>query len=254
MNINYNNKLALHYDRIYSDKDYEAECQMIMRSAGHGDELRLLDVGAGTCSHTVILSKYFKEITAVDLSYSMLQIGKQKLINADITNVSTYCKSIESLNLESKFDVCISMFNVVNHIQTIKELQQFFKAISNALKPGGIFIFDCWNGLACHIEKPKQITSKIIKSDEYEFRNLTTTETNLMYDISKMHTTTNIYRNGDLLDMFSYDITVRTWAPSLLSELLSEVDLPPIKIVSSNDEYRQATDTDRRLTFACEKE
>ena len=79
--MSYDNKLSLYYDRIYSDKNYEAECQMILRNTGHTDEFKLLDVGAGTCSHSIILSKYFKEITAVDISYSMLQIGKQKLIN-----------------------------------------------------------------------------------------------------------------------------------------------------------------------------
>lgn len=250
----YDNKLALYYDRIYSDKDYEAECQMILRNAGCTIESKMLDVGAGTCSHTIILSKYFKGITAVDLSYSMLQIGKQKLINAGISNVSTYCDSLDALNLESQFDACISMFNVVNHIQSIKELQRLLAGISKAIKPGGFFVFDCWNGAACYMEKPKQITSKIIKSDEYEFKTLTTTATDLMRGTSKMHTTTNIYRNGDLLDMFSHDINVRIWTPDLLSELLEDSGLGVTKIVSSSDEYKQATDADYRLVFVCEKE
>ena len=252
--MSYDNKLALYYDRIYSDKDYESECQMILRCTGYTDEFKLLDIGAGTCSHSIILSKYFKEITAVDLSYSMLQIGKQKLINAGITNVSTHCKDLDLLELDSQFDVCISMFNVVNHVQTVKDLRQFFEVVSKTLKIGGRFVFDCWNGAACYIEKPKQITSKIIKSNEYEFKSLTTTATDLMKGTSKMHTTTSIYRNGDLLDMFPHEINVRIWTPDLLSELLEDSGLGVAKIVSSNDEYRQATDADYRLVFVCEKE
>ena len=249
--MTYENKLALYYDKLYSHKDYEKEAKFILDSSGYKGSL--LDVGAGTCSHTAILAKSYDKVSAVDMSYSMMAIGKQKLVDDKIENVRTYIGTLEKLMFNKEFDTCISMFNVVNHIQTISELRLFFAEIYKALKQDGIFIFDCWNGSACYQEKPKEHTVKSIKVGEYELKSTTITKTDLFHlGKAVMNTTVNVFRQDTLLDSFDYEMSHRLWTADILTELLNEADLAPIKICKSSD-YQQASQNDFRITFVCLK-
>ncbi len=63
------------YDASYSDKDYEAECDLIeevVRRYGGGKFASVLDLGCGTGGHSLALSQRGCAGTGVDLSEPML--------------------------------------------------------------------------------------------------------------------------------------------------------------------------------------
>lgn len=247
----YDFKLAKYYDSIYQKKDYKSECDLILKFANC--DSKLLDVGCGTLGHTIILSKIFKEIVAIDLSTSMIDVGRQKLLNFGIENVKVLNCDLAHLENEESFDIAISMFNVVNHIRTLKEVESFFQLISKSLKSDGIFIFDCWNGVACIREIPNEISNKEIELKNFKFITITNTSTDLMKAESVMKTEVKVLENSIEVDSFSYDLVQKLWIPNTLQELLENSGLSIVKIIPFFNDSRCANFDDYRITFICKK-
>ena len=69
------------YDLLYSDKDYEAECDLleeVFRRYGTGPVQTILDLGCGTGSHALLLARRGYQVTGVDRSQEMLAQARQK--------------------------------------------------------------------------------------------------------------------------------------------------------------------------------
>ena len=118
MSETYFDKYSKYYDTIHIDKDYEIESNLINKYSTNKNSL--LDVGCGTANHSIILSEYFKKIVGVDLSKSMLNEAKKKIDLLKISNVEL--TNSELCSIDGTFDTIISMFNVVNHIQSLEDL------------------------------------------------------------------------------------------------------------------------------------
>ena len=72
---------ASFYDALYSEKDYEAECDLIeeiVHRYGDGGVNTILDLGCGTGGHTIPLSQRGYMVTGVDRSEPMLAQARLK--------------------------------------------------------------------------------------------------------------------------------------------------------------------------------
>lgn len=254
----YKDKLALYYDDIYSDKDYKSECELIKKFSPEGQ--KLFDIGCGTMTHSILLSDHFNSIMSTDLSSSMMDIGIKKMDVLGIKNITPICGRLEKINnggthdITEFFDTAISMFNVVNHIGTIRELDLFFKCISESLKDRGVFIFDCWNGVACTIEKPRPQSTKTIFVPGHSITTTTETTTSLMNSVSHMKTNVKIYDDVGLIDSFEYSLDQTLWTPAVLTDLLKSHDIEVNRILPYFKTDGWATENDYRLTFICKKD
>ena len=199
----YENKLSLYYDILYSQKDYKSECELIKK---YTTKTNLLDVGCGTLSHSIILSDYFTSITGIDLSEPMIDVARKKIENKNIKNIDLLSKELDEVNYDNNYENVISMFNVVNHILSFNELEKFFRQIHKFLKPNGQFVFDCWNGVACTIEKPLHFSTKKVNQDHYTITQETTTTTDLFNSLSTMYSTVKVYDDISQIDEFEYII------------------------------------------------
>ena len=56
-----------------------------------------------------------------------------------------------------------------------------------------------------------------------------------------------------MLDIFNYQLTHKLWTPDTLKELLKYIGFNSVKIISSFDKEKYATEKDYRLTFICHK-
>ncbi len=249
MSETYYDKFSEYYDSIHSDKNYRIECDFILQNVS--TKKKLLDVGCGTANHDIILSKHFEKIVGVDLSESMLKIARNKIEVKKIENILFENKSLEEI--DEKFDVVISLFNVVNHIENLEELINYFRFISKLTEVGGRFIFDCWNGLACSIEKPHKRTEKNLREISYTIHCVTETETDLFHSLSTMNTQVKIYDDFSLVDEFNYSMKQKLWTPDTIQQILKIVGFDIIKIVPKFNDDVEAKETDYRLTFVCKK-
>ena len=245
----YGLKLSKYYDVIHKDKDYITECELILKNSNSKNSL--LDIGCGTANHSIILSKYFNKVVGIDLSEEMIDEAKRKILKFNIDNLFLNKSSLKDEN--NKFDTVISMFNVVNHIHSLSELIEFFSNVSLKLKEDGVFIFDCWNGTACRIEKPIEKTQKEIIHDWYRISIKNQTETNLLKSTSKMLTSVLVFSENEKVDEFSYDITHKLWTPDILQSICEMNGIEVYKIIKNYNEKILAKDTDHRVTFICKK-
>jgi SAM-dependent methyltransferase len=144
---------ARYYDLLYRDKDYAAEAQYVHRLIqSHALGARsILELGCGTGAHAVLLAGEGYRIHGVDLSTNMLELADARLAEMppeQASRVEFSQGDIRTVRINSKFDAVISLFDVISYQATNEDLRAAFATAKAHLKPGGVFIFDCWYGPA----------------------------------------------------------------------------------------------------------
>ena len=141
-------KYADYYNLLYKNKDYNNEVEYLLSiiNKHSTDYNSLLDLGCGTGNYTFIFEKHgFSNITGIDLSSNMINIANEnKVINN--SNITFIEQNIVSFFTEKKYDVIISMFDVISYLTENSDLIKLFNFIKNGLSEKGIFIFDFWYG------------------------------------------------------------------------------------------------------------
>jgi 2-polyprenyl-3-methyl-5-hydroxy-6-metoxy-1,4-benzoquinol methylase len=243
----YFDKFSQYYDIIHAEKKYEFECELIKKYSNGFDSA--LDIGCGTGNHSKILSKDFTQIIGCDFSESMLNVAREKFEKSKIRNVQFVNTNLE--NIKENFDTVISMFNVVNHIHSLDELINFFTQIKKKLNPSGTLVFDCWNGTACRIEKPKEFSKKFLQYDWYTLELTTKTKTDLFNSLSNVKTNVKIYSETEVIEEFDYQILHKLWTPDILTSIVEMTGMKVEKIFPNIFDSEKAKDSDYRITFIC---
>jgi len=181
---------AKYYDIIYSDKNYEKECDFleeIFQYFLNFKPTKILDIGCGTGGHLIPLAKRGYEVVGIEPSTFMLQIAKEKMEKEKLSNVKIYQASSETFTLNDKFDVCVCMFAVINYITQTDNLIQTFKNIRKHLKTGGLLIFDFWYGPAVLTIKPSVRIKIMERERDLKVIRTVTPELNTLDSICKSH-------------------------------------------------------------------
>ena len=152
------------YDLVYENKNYEDECNRIKDFLCYKKNIKdILELGCGTCGHSIILSKNGYNIHAIDKSNEMLDIASKKLKKEKILNVKLFRDNIEDLKLKKySYDVILLLFNVVGYI---KNLSDFFSNIRMFLKKDSLIIFDFWHEVGVNFDGPKKISKTFHKKN-----------------------------------------------------------------------------------------
>jgi len=201
----YTEKFASYYDTLHSSKNYKEECDLILKNSINFS--KLLDIGCGTFTHGIILSKKYEKVLGVD----------------------------------------------VNHISSLTELKTFFTKVIGLLNHDGVFIFDCWNGTACRIEKPNPTSTKTIKHDFHTVISETKTDTDLLESYSVMNTSVKIFFESELVDQFNYTLEQKLWTPDIFIDILKSVGFKNIQMIPFYNQHESPKETDYKLTFICKK-
>ncbi|MBS9716062.1 class I SAM-dependent methyltransferase [Pseudohalocynthiibacter aestuariivivens] len=119
-------------------KNVEAYNQTMERTKAHLTKVdAVLEVGCGTGSTALLLAHSAKQITASDISGTMIKIATQKATEQQIENVSFVRSSAlnEAMEPES-FDVVLAF----NLLHLLEDLPTTVHRMNTLLKTGGIFI------------------------------------------------------------------------------------------------------------------
>jgi len=150
---------ARYYDLLYRDKDYAGEAQFVHKLLQNyaPSTKSILELGCGTGVHAFLLAKEGYQVHAVDLSQQMLQQATDRLSHLPTELASRLEFSpgdIRTIQLNQQFDAVISLFHVISYQTSNEDLLAAFATVKSHLKPGGVFIFDCWYGPAVLSDRP----------------------------------------------------------------------------------------------------
>lgn len=110
------------------------------------NNLRMLSIGSGTCSHELKYAAYnnFKEIICVDIAENLLNIATSQAKKNGCRNIKFWCKDILKIDFkQNEFDMI--MFNAsLHHFSNIQDLIK--TKIKKWLKPVGVLLINEYVG------------------------------------------------------------------------------------------------------------
>jgi SAM-dependent methyltransferase len=159
---------ATSYDLLYGDKDYAAECELIVRTIrkyGLQKTQAILDLGCGTGNHALVLAEHGYDVTGVDRSEDMLARARTKAEARGLDTANFQSGDLCSLNLDGVFDAALMMFAVLGYQLENHNVLAALRSARAHLRPNGLLIFDVWYGPAVLHVGPSQ-RSKTLRTVE----------------------------------------------------------------------------------------
>ena len=253
----YDDKFARYYDEIYADKDYQGEIDLVLEGAklyAKGLKIdRILDVGCGTGGHTFEFARRGYDVVGVDLSPAMINVAEIKRRLQPERRLRFYCCDIKALD-EHNFDLAASLFNVVNHIESLGELLAFFKAVNERLCPDGLYFFDCWNGLAALLDPPKNSELVTRRSDGRVMKKTSVAKTNFLKQEANIACSVTFYEPvSKEVEQIDFNLRHTLWPPKVLSESLYLSGFDVIAISRLGDLNIPATHEDWKIMFVARR-
>jgi len=119
---------------------------------------RVLDVGAGSGCHSLVLQERGFDVTAIDILPECVQVMRERGVeNAFLADIFRY--------RNDPFDTILMMMNGIGFVQTLKGLERLFSIIGRLLKTDGQLLFDSSDGRQdINPEHPKSIKIDLNKS------------------------------------------------------------------------------------------
>ena len=243
-----------YYDKIFINKDYQAETEVVFELAQkiYGKKIeRLLDIGCGTGSHSLLFAKKECQVVGIDIDERVVEKAQHKINTLSGRVPEFYCQDIRQL-VASNFDLAVSLFNVVNYINRVEDLLTFFSAVQKRLRAEGVFIFDCWNGIAASLDVPQQKQTQVSYGEEM-IQVSTLPYTDLMKQSVTVDNEVDILLNGQLQTHFSFKYCQKLWSPAIISNLLEMAGFNILKITAWMKPDILATHNTWKIMFLCQK-
>jgi SAM-dependent methyltransferase len=141
-------KFGDYYDLIYQGtENYEKECDALEKNFAKLCQRKpksILDVGCGTGSHSVILSKRGYNVTGIDISKTMIKKAKEKAKKEKV-KTEFFVQDMQNIKLNKKFDCAICIFGGFGYILKYEDLVNALSGLRQHLNKDCLFIFEFWN-------------------------------------------------------------------------------------------------------------
>lgn len=239
------------YDDLFGDKDYAGEVQTALELAldGRDEPARVLELGAGTGSHTIGCAQLGHRVTAVEIDPAMVDLLQRRLgaLPTEVRRrIRVFNGPVEELE-GGPFHAALAMFHVVNYLRDLGTLLSFLAATASRLAPGAAFVFDAWNGLAALLDPPGDVDRRIdtgthrirmrLRADHRPMD----METVLTYEIERSE------GSGAGSETGSWEVCHTLWHPQLLRHALIVSGFDRVEILSREDPTRRATQDDWKI-------
>lgn len=126
--------------------------QLVDKTVGEND--RVLDVGCGTGSATVIAAARAREVVGIDLSPEMIELAEEKVQKKSLDNTSLMATSVEHYHPEELFDKVISSFMIPHVKPNLRPA--IYSCMYGFLKPGGTVGLFGSRGEVCDVYETRQ--------------------------------------------------------------------------------------------------
>lgn len=135
--------LAVSYDRLTNDVDYEATVDFYWQILNREvlAPATAVDLACGTGSVAWLLVQKGLDVIGVDLSEDMLSIAAQKFPDAH-NRPRFICQALQQLQLPRGVDLAVCALDSLDYITDPEDCEEAIRRVYRVLNPGGCFIFD----------------------------------------------------------------------------------------------------------------
>lgn len=158
-----------YYDLLYRDKDYAGEAKyvadLIRKFAPAAEEM--MEIGCGTGAHAAEWARMGFTVLGVDRSEGMLEAAEARRasLERDVADRLSFEEGdARTVRLARRFDAVTSLFHVMSYQTSNSDLAAAFRTAGEHLRPGGVFVFDCWYGPAV-LKLWPSVTTKNLADD-----------------------------------------------------------------------------------------
>jgi SAM-dependent methyltransferase len=142
-----------YYDLLYEDKPYLEEALfvagLLKQYAPETEPVRtILDLACGTGRHCFELEAMGYTVEGSDIAEPMILRAKKAAAERGSSVVFHNRSFQEADKIGRRYDAVISMFSAIDYLNSHDDLMVSLLNISGLLSPGGLFVFDYWNGNA----------------------------------------------------------------------------------------------------------
>ena len=162
-------EMGIEYEDYPFTKNTENEVKWMIKEYLKDPEMKILDVGCGTGRHAISLAtKGYRNITAIDLSPSMIKAGKEVARTKNVQVDFRVCDARE-LPFENEFEavlcLCEGAFGL---LENDNENYRVLKSVHRSLRKHGVFILttlnlfrdDKFDPMTCRLEFEEEMTQK----------------------------------------------------------------------------------------------
>lgn len=180
----------------------------------------VLELGCGTGSLAIELSKRGYEMIALDISSDMLARAYEKAheSKADILFLNQDMREFE---LYGTVDAIVCLLDSINYLPSLTDLKKVFKLVNNYLNPGGLFIFD--------VNSPYKLSKVLGNEVFFELGDETSWIWNNTYDRKRKCTTFDltffVKNNEGLYERFDETHTERAYTRAEIVRTLAGAGL-----------------------------
>jgi len=131
-----------YYDKAYASRRNDVE-YYVARALDSGGPV--LEYGVGNGRVALELARVGIDVTGIDASRPMLEDFRKRLKkepSAIQKRVTLRLGDMRQLRLNRRFPLVIAPFNVVLHLYSRDDVEQFLARVRQHLGPGGAFVFD----------------------------------------------------------------------------------------------------------------
>ncbi len=212
-----------YYLQLYSHRNtVEAEaCIDIIQRATQlhpeekGDKIRVLDIASGPGRHAIALAQRGFEVTAVDLSTSLLHHA-HALAQKEKLGIRFLQLDMRSLDFKGEFDLAVQLFSSFGYFRTAEEDFAVLQGARRSLRDVGYYAIDLINPQVLEKTLIPKSTKKIDKTVKI------VEEREIVGD--RVEKTITIPLKGERL---KYHESVRLYTPETIERLLREAGFLP---------------------------
>lgn len=137
-------QIAPVYDTLMKEVDYRGWAfyiTEILSKNGIGPPAKILDLACGTGTVTILLAETGFDLIGLDISGEMLSVARAKS-DSKKARKDWRQGDMRRFKFDESVDAAICLFDSVNYLADENELRDTFACVRNALRSGGMFLFD----------------------------------------------------------------------------------------------------------------
>lgn len=155
------------YDDVYREKDYEAECDLIVEAFHRFAPfpvLHVLDLGCGTGNHALPLARRGCRVVGIDRAAGMIERAVRKAEGTP-NRPEFLIGDLASVALGRQFDAVLMMFAVLGYQTRNADVVAALTNVRRHLRTGGLLILDIWYGPAVLAQRPQDRVRVVATQD-----------------------------------------------------------------------------------------